>query len=217
MASDNSLALQGWRIDGVVVTACPFPTPTPTPSPTPPLPLVTISQVYGGGGNTSAPLLNDFVEIFNRGSTNVDLTGWSVQYASAAGVTWAVTPLCPTGPCTLVPGRYFLVKEASGGAVGAALPPPDVTGTINLAGTAGKVALLSNTTQLTGSGCRPNPASLISLATERRPIVLKAPALLLRLATPQLIFARAAAASTRTITPLIFPPAHRLRATSVHQ
>src|SRR5262249_10309639 len=42
---------------------------------------VVISQVYGGGGNTGATLTNDFVELFNRGQTAVNVTGWSVQYA----------------------------------------------------------------------------------------------------------------------------------------
>jgi len=27
---------------------------------------ITISQVYGGGGNTGAPWANDFVELYNR-------------------------------------------------------------------------------------------------------------------------------------------------------
>ena len=86
-------------------------------------PLVVISQVYGGGGNTNAQFKNDFVEIFNRGTTTVDLAGWSAQEASATGTTaWSVTPLCPTGPCLLSPGKYFLVQEASSGSVGASLP-----------------------------------------------------------------------------------------------
>src|SRR6185436_4721208 len=41
--------------------------------------LVVISQVYGGGGNAGAVYTNDFIEIFNRGTTTVDLSGWSVQ------------------------------------------------------------------------------------------------------------------------------------------
>ncbi|MFC7639870.1 ExeM/NucH family extracellular endonuclease [Streptosporangium lutulentum] len=45
---------------------------------------VVISQVYGGGGNSGAPLANDFVELFNRGAAPVALDGWSVQYGSAA-------------------------------------------------------------------------------------------------------------------------------------
>jgi hypothetical protein len=51
-------------------------------------PLVVISQVYGGGGNAGATLKNDFIELFNRGASPVNLNGWSVQYASAAGTGW---------------------------------------------------------------------------------------------------------------------------------
>src|SRR5438093_1479830 len=55
---------------------------------------IVISQVYGGGGNASAPYLNDYVELFNRGTTTVSLTGWSVQYASATGTgTFAANPI----------------------------------------------------------------------------------------------------------------------------
>ncbi len=34
---------------------------------------VVISQVYGGGGNSNAPLQNDFVELFNRSAAPVNL------------------------------------------------------------------------------------------------------------------------------------------------
>src|SRR6266850_126259 len=60
---------------------------------------IVISQVYGGGGNSGAVFKNDFIEIFNRGSAAVDITGWSVQQASATGTTWNVAALCPAGPC----------------------------------------------------------------------------------------------------------------------
>jgi len=110
-----------------------------TPSPTP-TPQVAISQVYGGGGNTGAQFRNDFVEVFNRGTSSVNLAGWSVQQAPATGSSWSVTPLCPAGPCTLAPGKYFLLQEASGGTAGANLPTPDAIGTSNLAATSGKIA-----------------------------------------------------------------------------
>ena len=55
--------------------------------------VIVISQVYGGGGNTGATYKNDFIELFNAGGESVNITGWSVQYASAAGTTWAVTPI----------------------------------------------------------------------------------------------------------------------------
>jgi hypothetical protein len=43
---------------------------------------MVVSQVYAGGGNSGATYANDFVELFNRGSTAVDLSTWSIQYAS---------------------------------------------------------------------------------------------------------------------------------------
>ena len=36
---------------------------------------VVISQVYGAGGNTGATLNRDYVELFNRGTVAVDMTG----------------------------------------------------------------------------------------------------------------------------------------------
>src|SRR5215475_3788087 len=110
---------------------------------------VRISQVYGGGGNAGATYKNDFIEVFNAGSTAVNLTGYSVQYASAAGTTWQVTNLSGT----IQPGHYYLVQEAVGAGGTTNLPTPDATGTIPMSATAGKVALVSSTTPLTGSGC----------------------------------------------------------------
>ena len=56
-------------------------------------PDVVISQVYGGGGNTGATFTNDFIELYNRGSAPVDVTGWTVQYTSASGTSWQATAL----------------------------------------------------------------------------------------------------------------------------
>ena len=112
-------------------------------------PKVVISQVYGGGGNSGATFTNDFIELFNKGTSNVNIDGWSVQYASATGTTW--TNSTPLTNVTLAPGQYYLIKEGSGGTVGTALPTFDATGNINMSGTNGKVALVSNTTALTGS------------------------------------------------------------------
>jgi predicted extracellular nuclease len=108
---------------------------------------VVVSQLYGGGGNAGATLRNDFVELFNRGSSAVDLTGWSVQYASATGATWQVTNLSGM----IQPGQYYLVQEAQGTGGTVNLPPPDAVGTILMSATAGKVALVTSTTALTGA------------------------------------------------------------------
>ena len=81
-------------------------------------PDLVVSQVYAGGGNSGATYANDFVELFNRGSATVDLSGWSLQYATAAGTSWQVTALAGS----LAPGHHYLVALASGGTNGAALP-----------------------------------------------------------------------------------------------
>jgi hypothetical protein len=106
---------------------------------------LVVSQVYAGGGNSGASYANDFVELFNGGSSAADLTGWTVQYASAASTSWAVTALAGS----IQPGHHYLVQLASAGAVGAALPAPDASGTTNLANTGGKVALVQGTSALT--------------------------------------------------------------------
>ena len=111
---------------------------------------VMISQVYGGGGNAGAPLTNDFVELHNSGNAAVSLTGWSVQYASAAGATWAgaqSTPLTGSIPA----GGYYLVQLGAGANAPASLPAPDAIGTTLMSATAGKVALVNTSTALTGS------------------------------------------------------------------
>jgi hypothetical protein len=108
---------------------------------------VVVSQVFAGGGNSGAPFTHDFVELLNRGTTTVDLNGWSVQYASAAGTTWQPTVLSGT----IQPGGYFLVQLASG-TTGSALPTPDATGATNLSVSGGKVAIVSGGAALTCGG-----------------------------------------------------------------
>lgn len=108
---------------------------------------LVISQVYGGGGNAGATYTHDFIELFNRGNTPINLTGWSVQYASATGTTWAVTNLSGT----ILPGRYHLVQEAQGAGGTTPLPTPDDTGTIAMSGTSGKVALVHSTGAISGA------------------------------------------------------------------
>lgn len=105
---------------------------------------LVVSQVYGGGGNSGATYANDFVELLNRGSTAVDLSTWTLQYATASGTSWQTTAL--TG--SVQPGHHYLVQLASGGTAGAPLPTADATGTANLAASGGKIALVHDTAAL---------------------------------------------------------------------
>ena len=112
---------------------------------------VVISQVYGAGGNTGAVLKNDFVELFNRGTSTISISGWSIQYASATGTgNFGSNPVAVLSG-SIAPGQYYLVQLA-GGTTGAVLPTPDATGTANLSGTTGKVILVNNSTGLACNG-----------------------------------------------------------------
>ena len=120
---------------------------------------LAVAQVFAGGGNTGAPYANDYVELFNAGGASVDVDGWTLQYASAAGTTWQATPLAGT----ITAGGRYLVQLASGGSVGAALPAPDATGTSNLAVSGGKVALVHDATALTCGGAAGSCSGVASL------------------------------------------------------
>jgi hypothetical protein len=121
---------------------------------------LVVSQVFAGGGNAGAAYANDYVELFNRSGSPVDLSGWSVQYATSAGTAWAATPLAGT----IAAGRRYLVQFASGGAAGAALPSPDATDTTNLSTAGGKIALVHAAAPLT---CGATPGSCSALPAVR--------------------------------------------------
>src|SRR6185295_6378887 len=117
-------------------------------------PVLLISQVYGGGGNAGATYTNDFIELFNAGTTSVDfsITPYSVQYAAATAAFSTNKTDITSG--VLLPGHYFLIQEASGGLTGVALPTADISGgAINLVATAGKVALVLGTSLLSTVTC----------------------------------------------------------------
>ena len=128
-------------------------------------PKVVISQVYGGGGNSGSVYRNDFIELFNAGDAPAVITGWSVQYASNTGTSWT-NKATVTGDISLAPGQYFLVQGAAGTTTGGSttpLPTPDPAGgsTINLSGTAGKLALMNNATTIAAGTS--SPAGMSSL------------------------------------------------------
>lgn len=99
---------------------------------------VVISQVYGGGGNSGATYNQDFVELFNRGDTPANVTGWRVLYASSTGTSWTGATL---STLTIPAGGYVLVGFSTVGTTGAALPATVATGTPAMGASNGKVIL----------------------------------------------------------------------------
>jgi predicted extracellular nuclease len=105
---------------------------------------MVISQVYGGGGNNNGVYYNDFIELFNPTASPISVDGWTVQYTSSGGNSWARTLLTGTVPA----GGYYLIQEAKGANTSGQLnlPTPDVstpTGALAMSGTEGKVILSS--------------------------------------------------------------------------
>ena len=87
-------------------------------------PGIVISQVYGGGGNDGGIYTYDFVELFNRGTTPVSLSGWSIQYTSATGtgnLGSSASQLTPLPDVTLQPGQ----GPPDPGGAGGSMPPGD--------------------------------------------------------------------------------------------
>ncbi len=115
-------------------------------------PNVIITEVYGGGGNSGATLKNDFIELYNTTSSAVDISGWSVQYLSAATGTTISTEtnkyVIPDGKS--IPAKSYFLIQASAGAGGTVdLPSPDAVSEIAASGTAGKVILLTSSEDIT--------------------------------------------------------------------
>lgn len=110
---------------------------------------VVISQIHGGNGNAYA---SDYVELFNASTTAVDISGWSVQYASATGSGNFAANGVSVLSGTLQPGQYFLVALVTS-ASGASLPIPDAVGaSTNLSASSGKVVLVRSASGLACNG-----------------------------------------------------------------
>ncbi len=119
---------------------------------------LVIAEIYGAGGNSGATYNADYVVLFNRGTASQSINGWSIQYASATGSSWAKQNL----PAVSIPaGGCYLIQISDTGANGAALPTPDATVSpqIAMSATAGKVALVNSTTAL--SGTCPSGSSIV--------------------------------------------------------
>ena len=116
---------------------------------------VVISQVYGGGGNSGATYKSDFVELFNRGNAPVDITGYTLQYASATGAFGgtATNPNKTNLPSvTIQPGQYFLIQQATGSGGTIDLDPdftPTGTELLAMGGTNLKIVLASDNVTVT--------------------------------------------------------------------
>jgi hypothetical protein len=117
-------------------------------------PDLVISQVYTRGGEPGATFRNDFVEIFNRGNTTVNLADYSLQVLVSVtvptGGTTVLVPVTvrfgpPGGGFPVAPGKYVLYQFGNGGNNGAPLPTAEFAGAptnLDLPSDTGRVALI---------------------------------------------------------------------------
>ena len=171
---------------------------------------VVISQVYGGGGNAGATLTHDFIELFNRGTTTVNLGGL-VGAVHVGGRHGHVAGDAARRQHSR-PAATTSFKRPPGPVGSIALPTPDATGTIAMAAGAGKVAL-QVTTRADRRRLSRRPAPRISSATAAANCFEGIGPRRTRRATRLLRSASAAAASTPTTTTSTSRSATRCRAT----
>jgi hypothetical protein len=113
---------------------------------------LVISQVYSGGGLDGSTFDHDFVELLNVSGAPITLDGFSLQVAgpdddlgSAANAVVALSG-------TIAAQKYLLVALGGGGVSGTPLPAADLSGSVDLATGAGKVALSPTTDPLACGG-----------------------------------------------------------------
>ncbi len=108
-------------------------------------PNLRISQIYTRGGEAGAIYQSDFIELFNRGTSTVDINGWSISITGLEGFpanTTAVISFTANFSLPILPGRHLLLQFVGSGTNGQPLSGDIPVPILNLAGSGGQIALL---------------------------------------------------------------------------
>jgi hypothetical protein len=109
---------------------------------------LAISQIYGGGGDAGAFYNADYVEIFNRSTSGVNLNNYSIQYLDGQSPLKSIWTGKVKLPNVILPaGQYYLVQMSASGVNGVDLPTPDLVATtpVNMSAVSGRLMLLTDT------------------------------------------------------------------------
>lgn len=125
---------------------------------------IRISQIYSRGGEPGATFQNDYIELFNRGQTNVDISGWSLNISNFAGVppniqisSSNIRLFNPAG-IIMTPGSHFLIKFGGSGGNGQPIPTSDINlNPIPISDTGAQIALLDKDKTLPFGFCPAAP------------------------------------------------------------
>ena len=121
---------------------------------------VVISELYVGGNSGSGLYYSDYVELYNSSESDINVSGWTIQYASETGnfasQTFQLNGIIKSKSFFLIEGT---TTHSNGGAV---LPvSADNVSTLQFNRNGGKVALVSDNTPLTGTN--PTTSNIVDL------------------------------------------------------
>ncbi len=126
-------------------------------------PNIRISQIYTRGGTAGATFQNDYVELFNRGNVDVDVSGWSLNISNYTGtppsfqMSVSTIRLFSSSGIIISPGKHLLIKFGGGGAHGQPTPFDINLNPFPLSDTGGQIALLGKDKTLAHFYCPAAP------------------------------------------------------------
>lgn len=108
---------------------------------------VVIYEIFGGGGSSGTYYDKDYVVLYNPTSKPINISSYTIQYASATGTSWTKTTLIGS----INPYSYYLVTGAGTSGTNT-LPTADASNTsLAMQAVSAKIALVSDSVILTGS------------------------------------------------------------------
>lgn len=125
---------------------------------------IRISQIYTRGGEAGAAFQNDFVELFNRGNTNVDISGWSLNISNFAGtppniqISATNIKLFSATSMIMSPGSHLLIRFGGSGSSGQVITSSDVDlNPFPISETGGQIVLIAKDKTLPFGYCPAAP------------------------------------------------------------
>ena len=125
---------------------------------------IRISQIYTRGGEAGATFQNDYVELFNRGNVDVDVSGWSLNLTNFSGIPpniqYSATNIKFSSAISLIisPGSHLLIRFGGSGSFGQPISIADIDlNPVPLSDTGGQIVLLAKDKTLPFGYCPAAP------------------------------------------------------------
>jgi hypothetical protein len=119
---------------------------------------IRISQIYTRGGESGAIYQNDFIELYNRGNSVVDINGWTLNITTFEGSSGTnfFARFVSSSSVPFVPGAHMLFTFTTGGTNGQPLNGDFPFPFGSLGSTSGQIVLLAKDKTLP-AGCPASP------------------------------------------------------------